>query len=320
LVVGSIPTRPTTSLCYQARCHASVDIAAECVTARAMGSGRVYCRRVANEKNRAHWNQSGVTWVAHQRTFDRVLEPIADLLLDAAAPGAGDRVLDVGCGAGTTALAAVGRGAIVHGIDISDSMVDAARMRVPSATFDVVDAQTDPLGGPFDSVISRFGVMFFDDPVAAFANIARHVEPGGRMTFVCWNDQARSTAAWAGAEVLRAALPSPPPPLAADAPGPFALADAQRTEQLLATAGWADISISAHELPCELGWPNSDGVEERLAIVLESEAGQLMRDQIPEVDQAAPIEAARASLRGRVVDGTMRLHASVWLVTALRER
>ncbi len=271
---------------------------------------------MANEQNREHWNQSGQTWVAFQRTFDRMLEPIGALLLDHAALSSDHRVLDVGCGYGTTSLAITQLGASVHGVDISTPMVAAARDRVPQATFAVADAQTESLGGPYDAVVSRFGVMFFDDPVAAFANVCGATAPGGRMTFVCWNDQARSSAAWAGGEVLRAALPSPPPPLPPFAPGPFAFSDPDRTRGLLSTAGWTDISIVGHEVPCVIGWPDSDGVEERLALVLASEAGQLLRDHVAVEDQPAVIDAARASLRDRVVDGAIRLDASVWLVSA----
>ncbi len=274
---------------------------------------------MANEQNRSHWNRSGQTWVASQRAFDCMLQPIGDLLLERAAPRSGELVLDVGCGYGTTTMAVAELGAAAHGIDISETMLAAARQRVPAATFEVADAQTDALGGPYDSVISRFGVMFFDGPGDAFTNIARHINVGGRLTFVCWNDQARSSAVWAGGELLRAALPSPPPPLHPHAPGPFSLADPQRTSRLLEDAGWADISITGHEVPCHVGWPDSDGVEERLAVVLASEAGQLLREQIPPDDQPALIEAARQSLRRRVVDGSVRLEASVWLVEATRQ-
>lgn len=273
---------------------------------------------MANERNREHWNRSGDMWVAYQRTYDCMLEPIGALLLDSAAPTSGQRVLDIGCGYGTTSLEVAKLGAHVHGVDISTPMVIAARERVPTATFALTDAQTEPLGGPYDAVISRFGVMFFDDPVAAFSNIADHTKPGGQMTFVCWNDQARSSAAWAGGELIRAALPSPPPPLHPHAPGPFAFADPDRTREILSDAGWTDISIAAHEVPCAVGWPDSDGVEERLAVVLAAEAGQLMRDQIPLDEQPALIDATRASLQERVVDGAVRLHASIWLVSATR--
>ena len=245
-----------------------------------------------------------------------MLEPIGARLLDHAALNRGQRVLDVGCGYGTTTLAIAKLGAQVHGVDISTPMVEAACSRVPQATFEVTDAQTEPLGGPYDAVVSRFGVMFFDDPVAAFTNIAGSTAPGGRLTFVCWNDQARSDAVWAGGEVLRAALPSPSPPLHPHAPGPFAFADPDRTREILSSAGWTDVAIVGQELPCAIGWPDSDGVEERLELVLASEAGQLMREQVAVEDQPAVIEAARASLRGRVANGAVRLHASIWLVSA----
>ena len=97
------------------------------------------------------------------------------------------------------------------------------------------------------------------------------------------------------------------------------MADPDRTRRLLAESGWADISIIGHELPCSIGWPDSDGVEERLAMVLGTEVGPLMRDQVPSDEQPALIDKARASLRQRVVDGAVRLDASVWLVTAIRE-
>jgi SAM-dependent methyltransferase len=279
---------------------------------------------MANEGNRQHWNRSGQTWVAHQRTFDRMLEPIGALLLDAA--GAHDRrhILDVGCGYGTTTLGLTERAphATVHGIDISDPMVAEARRRVPAATFTVADAQTADLGGPYDLpydlIVSRFGVMFFDDPVVAFANLAAHAAPGGQLTFVCWHDEATSSAVWAGAEVIRAALPEPPAFAVPNAPGPFALADDRRIRYLLNDSGWTDISIEPHELDCAVGWPDSNGVEERLAVVLASEAGQAMRQQLPPDEQAAVTERARQSLVDRVVDGAVRTHASIWLVTARR--
>jgi SAM-dependent methyltransferase len=274
---------------------------------------------VANEQNRKQWDRSGQSWVEFQRTFDCLLEPIGTLLLDHAAIRDGERVLDVGCGYGTTSLEIIQLGASVHGVDISTPMIDAARARVPQATFDVTDAQTEPLGGPYDAVVSRFGVMFFDDPVAAFTNIGNSTAPGGRMTFVCWNDQARSSAAWAGGEVLVAALPSPPPAVLPNAPGMYAFADPDRTRTILSAAGWTDISINGHEVPCAIGWPNSDGVEERLAMLLGSEMGQLMRDQVAVEDQPAVVEAMRASLSDRVVDGAIRLHASIWLVSATCE-
>lgn len=273
---------------------------------------------MANEQNREHWNRNGEMWVTFQRTYDRMLEPIGALLLEQAAPSSGQRVLDVGCGYGTTSIGIIKLGASVHGVDISTPMIHAARQRVPQATFEVTDAQTEPLGGPFDAVVSRFGVMFFDDPVTAFSNIAKSTASGGQLSFVCWNDQGRSSAAWAGGEVIRAALPSPPPPLPPHAPGPFAFADPDRTRAILSTAGWSDISIVGHEVPCALGWPDSDGVEERLEQVLAAEAGQLMREQIPVDEQPALIEAARVSLRDRVVDGAIRANASIWLVSATR--
>ena len=273
---------------------------------------------MANDQYRAHWNRSGSTWVEHQETFEQMLARIGTLLVDTADPQEGERILDVGCGFGSISMALVAAGAVVHGVDISEPMTAAARARVPSASFSLADAQTDPLDGPYDKVVSRLGVMFFDDPLAAFANIAHHTVPGGRLTFACWNDLHRSSGVTAGAEVIRAALPDPPPPPTPRSPGPFGLADAQWTRAVLEHSCWTDVSIVGHEVRCTIGRPDSDGVEERLAVVLASEAGQLMREQIPERERPAIIEAARRALRERVVDGALELVASIWLVTAVR--
>jgi SAM-dependent methyltransferase len=278
---------------------------------------------MANEKNRDHWNRSGTSWVTNQRAFDRMLRPLGNLVVSAAAPKSGERVLDVGCGFGPTARQVAAAGSIVHGVDISDPMIAEARRQVPKATFAVADAQTDDMGGPYDLIISRFGVMFFDDPLAAFRNLRRHASPHGRLAFVCWNDQLRSTAVWAGSEAIRAALPSPPPPLAPQAPGPFGLSDEEFTRNMLTAAGWQNVRIDGHELPCQIGWTEddddgvvSDGVEERVRVILASEMGQMMRDQIPSAQQPALVDAVRESLRARVSGGVLRLHASVWLVRA----
>jgi SAM-dependent methyltransferase len=271
---------------------------------------------MANEQNRTHWNRSGETWVTHQQTFDLMLAPIGELLVDAVDPRPGERTLDVGSGFGTTSLALADRGAVVHGVDISDPMVVAARVRVPAATFDVADAQTEPLGGPYDSVVSRFGVMFFDDPLTAFTNIGHHTSPSGRLTFTCWNDKDRSSAVWAGTDVILGALPDPPPAAPIGAPGPFGLADRDHTDEVLRAAGWTDVSIVGHDIACPIGWPHSDGVEERLAVALASEPGRLLREQVAVADQPAIISAVRASLAERVHDGALRLDASIWLVTA----
>src|SRR4051794_25142912 len=146
---------------------------------------------MANEAMRDSWATGAEGWVRNERIFDASFTPFTAAVLDAAELGSARRVLDIGCGAGTLLEAAVAAGAEAVGADISPVMVEAARRRVPAATVVIADAQTDDLlaaapGAPFDRVVSRFGVMFFADPVAAFANMRAATEPGARLAFVCW--------------------------------------------------------------------------------------------------------------------------------------
>jgi len=148
----------------------------------------------------AFWNSpAGEKWVRNQAEMDMTLAPLTEMLLARAAPAPGQRVLDVGCGTGTTVLqlaGAVGPGGHVQGLDVSEPMLALARQRVAAAgagNVDLVldDAQTFAFdAGSRDLVFSRFGVMFFADPPAAFANLRRALVPGGRLVFVCWADLA----------------------------------------------------------------------------------------------------------------------------------
>ena len=148
---------------------------------------------IANDEQARHWNSDEAShWVTHQADHDRMLAPFTGMLLDAAMLSPGDRVADVGCGCGATTRAAaqaVAPGPVL-GVDLSAPMLaqaraDARAAGLANAVFEQADAQVHPFGdGSFDTVISRFGIMFFSDPVAAFANLRRATRPGNRLTFV----------------------------------------------------------------------------------------------------------------------------------------
>jgi SAM-dependent methyltransferase len=174
--------------------------------------------------------------------------------MDRLAPAPGETLLDVGCGCGDTSLELarrVGAEGEVLGLDISAPMLDVARRRAKEdgargLEFREADAQTAALPGGRDAVFSRFGVMFFADPVAAFRNLRRALRPGGRLVFVCWRPLAENLWMRLPAETAAGLVPPAPPP-EPGAPGPFAFADPDRVRRILAEAGFAGIEITPHD-------------------------------------------------------------------------
>ena len=208
----------------------------------------------ANEVERKRWNDEHavLNWPKRERLTDRV----TPYVIAALAPQAGEKVLDIGCGGGKLSLAAAERvrpGGKVLGADISEGMVAmaagrAAEAKAKSVTFVATDAQVDKIkGGPFDAAISQFGVMFFDEPVAAFANIRKHLKQGGRLAFACWQPAAAN--AWFVGAAMAAFITPPPPPAPGKSPtGPFSLGDPTCTRGVLTEAGFVDITRTARTL------------------------------------------------------------------------
>ncbi|RAU95502.1 class I SAM-dependent methyltransferase [Mycolicibacter senuensis] len=277
---------------------------------------------MANEEQQQSWAAQGVDWVDHAAIFEAVLAPFADAVIRAADIRPTARVLDIGCGSGTLLQRTAALGATPVGVDISEPMVAAARQRVPEATVLLGDAQTLDLltaGAAFDRVISRFGVMFFDDPVAAFVNIRRAAAPGARLAFVCWREGDNPMFSM-GVDVLAARLESPPAPADPSEPGPLAFGNAERIREILAEAGWSDIAVEAFDGVCNFGIDGSDGVEERLTMILSNRTGQQARtelaDRLGEHGWAALVEELRDELRRHRVDGVVRFPGHTWVVTA----
>jgi len=279
---------------------------------------------IANTTQAEQWDagESGAHWAANQARYDRMLEPFLAMIFQAAALQAGSRVLDVGCGCGATTLAAarlVMPGETV-GIDLSGPMLAQARAGaeeagLANAVFGQGDAQVHPFEpAGFDAVISRFGVMFFADPVAAFANIRTAARPAGRLSFVCW--QPRSANQWLLVPAAALAEHVPPPdPASDDGPGMFAFADPDRLRQVLAAAGWRDISATAEHAQLLVGGGGS--IDDAVEFI---RTGSLGRTMLAGAD-AGTIDRAVASLRAALAphadaDG-IRLGAAVWQVQAV---
>jgi SAM-dependent methyltransferase len=266
------------------------------------------------------WNGvSGANWVANAAHHERALAGYGDDVLAAAAITPTDRVLDVGCGAGgfTRAAARLAVGGSALGVDIGRPLVEAARALASAegpgnVQFEQADAQVHQFApGSTDVALSRFGVMFFDDPGAAFANIRSAMVEGGRLAFVCWRSLAHNE--WQA--VPRAALVAhiEPPDLGPpEAPGPFSLADPDRIRAVLDVGGFAAVGIDEVAHPMWLG----DDVDEAVAYATtQAFARMLFEGKPPELIDRAVAGVRTAFERIAGPDGVV-LPASAWLVTA----
>jgi SAM-dependent methyltransferase len=259
----------------------------------------------------------GCHWIEHEGAYDRQLEPFGVALLTGAALEPHERVLDVGCGTGTTALTAAATADRVLGIDLSAVLVERARARAEgrrNVEFQVADAQTAQLPDPFDVVISRFGVMFFDDPPAAFANLRRAVAPsGGRLAAVCWQGLEHNDWMRVPAEAL--ARVTPVGDLARrDQPGPFSLADPDALRSVLTDSGWRDVTLDAVTTPVVLAAGGS--LDEVVAIVRGGSLGRSALSGVPADVERRALDAVRDALAGFVGPDGLSLPGAAWLVRA----
>jgi SAM-dependent methyltransferase len=271
----------------------------------------------AHEQTRLWNGPAGRAWIDAQEELDKMFAPLEKRLVQAVVAGSRRQVLDIGCGTGATTLAvarqlgATGRGV---GIDISEPMLATARARaeregVP-ATFICADAQTHAFeAARFDMIISRFGVMFFDDPVRAFANLRRAVKSDAELRVIAWRTPAENpfmtTAERAAAPLLPAMPPRRP-----DAPGQFAFADGARVRRILEEAGWTGIDLQPLDVECVLPEKALDLYINRLGPV-----GMALQ----EADEATRTRVAgtvRAAFEPYVHGGEVRFTAACWMVGA----
>jgi SAM-dependent methyltransferase len=273
-----------------------------------------------NAEQIEYWNSAAADiWVAQQERLDRQLDPLGRAALRALAPRPGEQILDVGCGSGQTTLQladAVGPGGRVVGVDISSQLLAAARRRNERAqvAFERADAQTHAFDQPFDAIYSRFGVMFFADPVAAFANLRRALKPGGRMAFVCWRAEAANPLMTVPMAAAAKHLPPLPPPQDPESPGPFAFADSARLARILEAAGFGAVSIAPHDEP--IGG-NDRAATLELALQI-GPLGRYLREHPGR--HTAVIDAVRDAIEPFIVDGVARIPSATWIVTARQHR
>jgi SAM-dependent methyltransferase len=265
------------------------------------------------------WNgPSGQAWIDLQDVLDRALRPFEELLVAAVAALGAQHVLDVGCGTGATTLAVARRlgtrGRCV-GIDISEPMIAVARTRAEregSRThFVAADVQTHALEpAAFDSFVSRFGVMFFDAPVQAFANLRRAAKSGATMHFIAWRSPAENPFMTTAERAAASLLPAPPQRPPADAPGMFAFADDGRVRSILLDSGWTDIAIRPLDVTCTMSESDLARYFARLGPV-----GRALRDA-DEATRARVLAMLHQAFAPFVHGGEARFTTACWMIGA----
>ncbi len=274
----------------------------------------------SNTEQAEYWNGAGgKRWTTYQAALDRSLAPFGAALLAQSGAEPGQRVLDVGCGCGDTSIAfadRIGDAGAVLGVDLSSEMLERARERAgdrSNVRFVVADAARLATDERFDRIVSRFGVMFFGDPVGAFRHLRALLRPEGRLAFVCWRAHEDNPWGLVPVQAVRRAVPNANPPAEVGAVGPFAFADPDRVRQVLEDAGFAtprvepfdaDVVFSANDL--------GEAVEFALYA---GPSARLLAGADPDAIARARAELAQALAPFRTHRG-IALRGASWLVTS----
>jgi SAM-dependent methyltransferase len=275
---------------------------------------------IVNTDQAEAWDgPEGEHWALHHERFDAAISPHHAVLITAAAFAPGERVLDIGCGNGLTsrdAARAVGPNGSVLGVDLSGPMLAVAEQLAKEEGLDNVrfergDAQVQSFEpGAYDLVVSRFGVMFFLDPVAAFTNIASALRPGGRVAFLVWQSIAANewVSAMRDALAVGRDLPVPPP----GAPSPFALADTDFTRGVLTEAGFTDIAFAESAPPWRLGSDADDayGFVTGLRVI------KMMLEDLDDARSAQALDNLRATAAAHETPDGVFFGSAAWVITA----
>ena len=275
---------------------------------------------IVNVEQAAAWDgPDGQYWVEHQARFDQTIRPHHAQLMAAAAIGAGERILDIGCGNGLTsrdAARATGPGGEVLGVDLSGPMLGKAEQLAKddglgNIRFEQGDAQVYRFErGAFDVVISRFGVMFFEDPAAAFTNIASAVRSGGRLAMLVWQSPVANE--WVSSLrdplAMGRDLPAPPP----GAPGPFALADTDHVRGILTEAGFRDVAFTSSEQSFNVGTDTDDAYR----FVSGLQPVLMMLEDLDEATKAQALDNLRGVVAAHETPEGVIFRSAAWVVTA----
>ena len=274
-----------------------------------------------NPRGAEFWNSTmGHAWVSQQAVISDVFTSVTSVSLDAAAAKLGEHVIDIGCGTGDTLLAfakAVGPSGAVLGVDVSAPMLDFAKHRaaeaaLSNAAFALADAKSYAFEPSWaDLVYSRFGVMFFDDPIRAFTNIRSGMKAGGRLVFVCFRTMPESPWFRVPIEAARPHVP-PQPPVDPMAPGMFSLGREERLGGILTVAGFREVALKATNVPVH-------GKDTTQSMAFITQAGPLpaLLENASGEQRIRATEAVRNALAANIGADGRGLHVGLWLVSAL---
>ena len=274
-----------------------------------------------DSESQKFWNEEGgQQWVNNIDTVESFIQPLSEILMAAVSPSAGEHVLDVGCGGGLTSIniaQQVGSSGVVKGVDVSEPILQVALDRgknLNNLSFELCDAASTDLGADvFDVITSRFGVMFFDDPVMAFSNLHKALKGSGRLVFLCWRKLEENP--WM-ARTAKAAFEIVPPPadsVPADptAPGPFSLGDDEHLKSVLHAAGFREIQLKAVDEKLKMG-----NLDDALGFLLKmGPAAEVLKNAGEEKAQSI-IEAIREVLGEYDSPDGVVSPAAAWIVSA----
>jgi ubiquinone/menaquinone biosynthesis C-methylase UbiE len=269
-----------------------------------------------------HWKgPGGERWGKNEVQIERAIGVFGERLLEQLAPQARERVIDLGCGSGTSTAAlagAVGTKGQVLGLDVCESLLAKAEQRcskLPQVEWLCADAAEVEITGQYDALFSRFGSMFFDHPDQAFRHLAKSLRPGGEVAMICWQEREQNAWVWEPLQRILPFLPEPPPAFVPRAPGPFAFADPEYIEQQLQAAGLREIEIRECREDMVMG---SGGVAGALEFAMQvGPADRLTGELGPEA--MAEVHSALTELfEGVVQDNVVCLPGAAWIVSARR--
>ncbi len=249
----------------------------------------------ANADMEAFWNgEGGNKWVSHEDRLETSLQPFGARAIEASAVQADENILEIGCGCGPNTIELARRlraGGNVRGVDISATVLEAARKNAEASgltniVFNCADAQTSDLGSEaYNLAFSRFGVMFFDDPVSAFKNIRGALKSDGRLAFASWAAADKNPWVAQPLQAVAKHIPLPPPPKPGT-PGPFSLGSEQRVQEILNEAGFSNIVVETFQTPMVLG----DNISEAVNFLMQ------MAPSGGAISAADPDESTRAAI------------------------